>query len=719
MEQKHTFCRICEPNCPMIAEVDDAGKVAKLRPDREHPVSQGFACHKGLNYLDIHNDPDRVNYPLRRTSPRGAQPATFERVSWEEAMTDIGARLRTIRDRDGPDAISTYFGNPVSFNTKAAGLMAVLPTKIGTRSGFGAASQDLTNKAAALEAMYGTTQWTIPDFYNTDYLLCFGGNPKISHWTLISVHRPMHVLQDITARGGTVRFINPRRIESASDATGDVIQIRPDTDVYMLAAIIHEIDRIGGFDEKAIAEHGKHIEELRAFVARYPAERVAEVTGVDADLLRTLAHEFSGARRAAVYMATGVNQGRQGTLAYWLLNMLSFVTGNLGREGGNYYAKGVTSITIAKPLDEVYFDTPLGKMRHIFGQLPTSMLADFIDMDETPVRAMIVMSGNPILAVPGEDRMRKAFEKLDLLVSVDLYRNATGELADYVLPALDWLEREDINHIANGVQPTPYVQLASQVVEPAFERREDWWILSRIEQALGLPNVLDAGPGAEDMVFDAILAPAGLSRDILRAAPSQTVLLPQPAREALYDELVSFDDKRVDCCPPLFAEGIDRCEAIFQELEAESPDTLKIISLRTNYMHNSHLANMRSLKDGRHALNPLHIHPDDAARRGLGEGDLARIFNDNGSVSTAVTLDQTLRPGVVAMSHGYGHDMSFGQRRANSLPGVNVNRLLPTGPGKYEKLSNMSHMNGVVVHVERVAVGQFPADVREKLAVHG
>jgi len=137
---KYTFCRICEPACPLIADVDDHGEISRLRPDREHPVSRGFACPKGLSYLDVHNDPDRVNHPLRRTNPRAEGVGKFERVSWEDAFADIGRRLRSIRGRHGVDALATYYGNPVAFNSKAVVPVASLPIKIGTRSGFGAAT---------------------------------------------------------------------------------------------------------------------------------------------------------------------------------------------------------------------------------------------------------------------------------------------------------------------------------------------------------------------------------------------------------------------------------------------------------------------------------------------------------------------------------------------------------------------------------------------------
>ena len=705
-QTKHTFCRICEPLCPLIAELDARGAIVALKPDRAHPLTKGYACHKGLSYLDVHNDPDRVNRPLRRVNPRSEPRGIFEPVSWEDALADIGSRLRALRERHGRHALGVYYGNPIAFNTQAYLAAVSLAARAGSRHCFGAGTQDMCNKPAALEAVFGTMQWTIPDFQHTSYLLCFGANPRVSHWTTVSTHRPMHVLQDIRARGGRVRFVNPRRVESVGAEVDELVQIRPDTDVYLMAALLHELDATGGFDCELLERRGRNVAALRAFVARYPAERVAAVTGVSADRIGELAREFRAAPAAATYMSTGVNQGRQGTLAYWLLNMLSFVTGNLGRRGGNYYAKGFAPSPPPRPSGPppvAYFDTPLGRIRHCFASLPGSLFADFTELQQDPMRALLVLSGNPLLSMGGESRVRAALQRLELIVAVDLYRNATGEFADYILPSADWLEREDLNHIANGVQPEPYVQYSAAVVPPQAERRPDWWIIGRLEQELGVPGLLDGSPPRYQRLLDEMLQGAGLTVAKLCALPSQSALLPQPERESFYADLVAWPDGRVDCCPQAFALALDRCEAIFLELQRESPGQLKVISLRTHYMHNGSLANMAALQRSRHAGNPLHMHPSDAAPRGLGDGDMARVYNANGTVLTPVRLDLTLRPGVVALSHGYGHDAAPGLSLAQAAPGVNVNRLVPTGPGSYEPLSNMSHMNGVPVEVERVS----------------
>ena len=699
MRQARTFCRICEPLCPMVATVDDNGAVVKLEPDREHPVSGGFACHKGLNYLQVHDDPDRVNRPLRRSNAKDMLPAEFEAVGWDEAFADIGTRLRAIRDRHGPDAISVYFGNPVSLNSNAFPLAAGLGPAIGGKRNFNAGTQDTSNKPAAAEAVLGTMNlFPIPDFANTHCLFVFGGNPKISHWTFTSLHRPLSVLQDITARGGTVRFFNPRRIESVTDKTGEHTFVRPDSDVYLMAALLHELERTGRWNEEAIARHGRNVDGLRRFIADYPPERVAPVVGIDAEEIRRIAREFGDAPSAAVYMATGINQGRQGTLAYWLLLMLSFVTGNLGRTGGDYYARGVyANARPAPPQDKPSVELHDGPVDVVAASLPGYALGELIVQERDPVRALIVLSGNPLLSLPGEARMREAFPKLELMIHVDLFRNATGEYADYILPAADWLERAECNLWASGMQPQPFVQSVDAVVAPEHERRDDWWIISRLRQELGLPSALDEDE--PDMLARSrkIVSKLGLTLEDIRKRPGQSAVLPQPERESFYETVVGHPDGKVDCCPDVFIGALERCARIFAELDAEPADVLKLISLRTNYMHNSNLANMPVLRRGAHAHNPLHINPDDAATRALSEGDVVTLSSAHGAIETPVTLDETLMRGVVAMSHGYGHSTAYGLSRANAAPGANVNALMPTGRDSYEPLSNMAHLTGVAV----------------------
>ena len=334
-------------------------------------------------------------------------------------------------------------------------MAATLQDIIGTKYSFSASTQDTINKFAAALHIFGGYEVTIPDLNNTDFFITFGCNPKISRGTIYSSPNPMEAIKKIKRRGGRVLFVNPRKIESSNKDTGDVLLVKPDTDTYLMAALLCELDKLGAFQDEIIASQGKHIEGLRAFVARYPAERVANVVGVSAEAIVQLAKDVAAAKSVAFHMGTGVNQGRQGTLAFWLLNMLTFVTGNFGRKGGNYKPMG-SIVPEQAPVQPV--DTPVGSFVPVLGDLPGNILADVINAPERPVRALINLSGNPLITMCGEEKLRDAFKKLDVIVSIDLYRSDTCEMSDYVLPATDWLEREDINLIAIGGQLTPYVQ---------------------------------------------------------------------------------------------------------------------------------------------------------------------------------------------------------------------------------------------------------------------
>lgn len=689
-----TFCRVCEPACGLVAQVE-SGALASLRPDREHPVTKGFACHKGLAGVEIHRDPDRLNHPMRRTDD-----GRFEPIDWDTAIAETTGRLRAIFDAHGPDSVGCYIGNPTAFNTLVGPASGAFFAQLGVRRAFSSGTQDCANKFAGSQAVFGSSTLNpIPDIARTDLLLIFGSNPRISHCSFLAIADPMRVLKDARQRGARIVFVNPREIESAT-GVGEVLQLQPDTDVYLMAALLHEIDRLGGFDEAVLRAHGKRVDELRAFVCQYPAERVAGATGIPADQIRRLAADIANAPRAAFHMSTGVNMGRQGTIAYWLLHMLSFVTGNLDREGGNLLSVGFYPNAKAGrgAYEEGFTDGPFGRMRK--GTLPGNLLPHYIREVAQPIRALVVLAGNPLLSIGGDERMREAFESLELLVAIDLYRNATGELADYLLPSTDMFEREDVNITGLGLQHQPYIQFTERVVEPREERREEWWIFARLCQALGLKSPLDAGDTPDLWGrIDHMLISRGHTLDEVRSHPHGLVL-PSLAPTEFYAKHLQTPDKKVDCCPPGFAGGLTRVESQLLELQAEDRARLKLITRRDNYMHNSWYQNLPGMKRGPRNRNYLYVHPDDAAERGLDDGAKVRVWNEHGALEIEIQCDAGLMPGVVAMTHGWGNARTPGMRVAHDAPGANANALLPIGPGSFDPLSNQAFMTGVPVEIE-------------------
>ncbi|MBW2314961.1 MAG: molybdopterin-dependent oxidoreductase [Deltaproteobacteria bacterium] len=691
-----TFCRVCEPACGLVAMVE-AGELRALAPDRAHPVTRGFACNKGIAGVEIHHDPDRLDRPLVRTAD-----GLVER-NWDEATGEIAERLRGIIDAHGTNAVASYIGNPTAFNTLAGPAAGGFLAQLGVRRTFGSGTQDCANKFAGSEAVFGSsTMHPIPDLEHTDCLLVLGANPRVSHWSFISVADPMEALRRAKARGASIHFVNPRQIESAAESTGDVILIRPDTDVYLLAAMLCEIDATVGFDAEATGEHGKHVAELRDFVRRYPPERAAAVTGIPADRICALAREFAEAPSASVHMSTGVNMGRQGTLAYWLVHMLAFVTGNLDRRGGNLLSVGFYESAKAgrRSFEDSFFDSEFGRLRK--GALPGNLMPHYLLDAEEPVRALFVVAGNPVLSVGGEARMREALKNLELLVSIDLYPNATAEYADYLLPATDAFERADINITGLGLQHEPWVQYSPAVVPPRAERREEWWIFAKLSKALGLRSVLDAD-APEEVVWgriDHMLKTRGTSLEALRADPHGVRFEDGMETGRFYSDHLQTADGKVDCCPDAFGEALGRCEAIFCEVEAEGLDRLKLITRRDAYMHNSWYANLPRMKRGTRDRNFVFVHPEDAHAREFDEGAKVRVSNTHGAIELEVKLDPGLRPGVVAITHGWGNASTSGMRFAQKTPGANPNILLPIGRESFEPLSSQAFMTGIPVELE-------------------
>lgn len=703
-KQVHTFCRICEPGCGLLADVS-AGAVVRLQPDVEHPVHKGFACHKGIHYLQVHDDPDRVDRPLKRTNPRSAARGVFEPIGWDDAVGEIAEKLLQLRRDHGRNSVAVYQGNPSAFNGAYYANAASIARGFDTRMRFSAGTQDTSAKYAASEAIYGASMaHPIPDLLYTDYFLCLGSNPQVSHMTLIHISDPMAKIRSVTERGGTVLFVNPRQIESAGPGTGEVLLIKPDTDFYFLAGLLHEIVFRIGFAREEVERHAHGVDELLDFVAQYPVERVAAVTGIDASRIGQVADEFCAAPSASVYMATGVNQGRQGALAYWMLNMLSLLSGNLGRRGGNIYSRGVADVVQNSKRRRTgpFFTGPLGTMRTVGGDLPAALLPDFIENPDDPIRALIVVSGNPLLSISGGARLREAFEKLELIVTIDLYRTVTGEMADYVLPATDWLEREDINFLNTmGVAMEPYVQYTPAVVPAKNERRDDWWILCRILQEMGVVTLLDELEPDPFAIVDVVMRDSGLTVDLLKTMPCQTAVLPEAVPSQVFSIAVQHEDGLIDCFPAVFETARRTAADIYAELLAEPAGQLKLITRRTNFMVNSWLHNLPVLKQGAHQNNPLWMNQVDAQRLSLVDGDTVRIRNQYGEVTAMLVCDDTLKVGVVAMTHGWGQSTARSLGVAHRHPGVNANQLAPTGTGAFDPLSNQSHLTGINVEVSR------------------
>src|SRR3954447_2992505 len=373
-EQKVTFCRICEAHCGMVATVED-GRVTKLRPDPDHPLSRGYACPKGIAMLDVQNDPDRVLHPLRRT-PSG----TFERVSWDEALDDIAARLGEVPR----DSIGWDMGNPGAFSYSHPLWVKGFLDALGTKHYYTASSQDVANRFAASALLYGSPVVVpIPDLQRTQFLLMVGANPLVSHGSVLTAPRIREQLNEIVARGGRVVVVDPRRSETAR--AHEHVPVRPDTDAWLLLSLLNVIFAEGLADEAALARTSVGAGALRAAAAEDPPEATEGRTGVPAQDARRLARDLATAESAAVYGRTGSGLGRLGTPVGFLLDALNAVTGNLDAPGGAVFGRPAVALDDVAENNglDTYGETRsrIGGFPDVLGAMPASLMPREIETE--------------------------------------------------------------------------------------------------------------------------------------------------------------------------------------------------------------------------------------------------------------------------------------------------------------------------------------------------
>ncbi len=716
---RHTFCRVCEATCGLEVDVED-NRIVGIRPDKQHVVSKGYSCVKGIHFDQVQNSPDRITQPMKRNGTR------WEPIGWEQAIAEIGARIRAIRDRDGGDAIAHLVGSAGGANVLAPLFRNAFYKALGSRAMFGTGTCDTTNKFRVCEDMYGSPfQLAYPDVDRTEFLAVLGANPAVSGNTLYHLPHAVQRLKDITRRGGRVVFINPRRIETAQ--AGEHVFIRPDTDVFLLAAWCNALINSGSVDEAGIARHMKHYAALKEAVAGWTAERQAAVTGIDVDTFNSLVESHRRANGAGLYMATGVNQGRSGTHCFWLLECINAISGNLDRAGGMLMGKGIIDMAgEVKKAGEVTLKTVRADgMPSVVGLMPSGMLAP--DIEEGRVKAMIVEASNPLLACSNPDgRLDRAFGTLELLVCIDLFRNEVGNLAHYILPAPTFMERAEIPYALQsfmGCTPVPFMIYSDAVVEPPPGVRHEWWIYSRIAEATGVTMFGKGWLAAllklntrlayasktwlrklsltPEKMLDGMLKKAGLpGAKAMASEHPHGILLPENrGGNYLGTPRVITDDGLVDLAPAAYLEGLQQKLETLHAEELAQRDAFKLIGKREIKRINTASANVpRLVKD---ATNYAYINPADAAELGVANGDVVGVRSAFGAIEVPVRLSDEMMRRTVAIPQCWGHKDADGLAHAQKHPGVNSNYLAGDGRGNIEALSGMSHLSGIVVDIAR------------------
>lgn len=702
VEKHYRACHLCEAICGVVIETKGS-EVVSIKGDPDDPLSRGHICPKAVALQDIHTDPDRLRKPVKRI--RGAAGEyVHEEIEWQEALDLAAAGLVKVIQRDGVDAVGVYLGNPSVHNYGMMTHQNALFRHIRTRNRFSATSVDqLPHHLISLWLFGHKLLFPIPDIDRTDYFLMIGANPVASNGSIWTVPDVRKRIKALTNRGGKLVVIDPRRTETAELAT-EHHPVRPGTDAALLLAMINVLYRDNLIRPRALEALVDGIAAVGTAVADLTPEWAAGHTGIPADTITTLAHDFAAADRAICYGRMGVSTQRFGALCQWAIQVINVLTGNLDREGGSLFTlPAVDQVTGVSPGG---FDRHRSRVRDLpefDRELPVACMAEEITTEgEGQIRGLFTGAGNPVLSTPAGEALDEALEQLDFMVSLDPWINETTRHADVILPPTSPLEHDhyDLAFHVNAMRNT--ARYSEAVFPKPSHALHDWEIFEALGERVAAALDLEARPSVPPhVIIDHGLraGPYGdgtdqeLTLEKLRANPSGVDLGPLQSQ---FPQRLKTRDQRIDIAQGPVLADVQR----LRDQLAETAEGYRLIGRRHVRDCNSWMHNFTRLVKGPERCT-LQVNPADAEREGWVTGGRVNVSSSAGCVEAELELTETMMPGVVSLPHGYGHGRAGSQTAiANRHAGVSCNAI--TEAGYLDELSGNAALNGLGVSITAV-----------------
>ena len=620
-------------------------------------MTRGFLCAKVTKYLDRVYSPDRLLYPMRRVAPKGQGTGTagdFVRISWEEALTEITARLKSVAAEFGPESILPY---------SYGGTLGVL-NNTGMAHRFfyrlGASQLDRTICATAggdaLLTVLGRKLGTEPEqFRESKLIIAWGANihgTNIHLWPFI---------EEARRAGAKLVVIDPYKTRTAKVADWH-LPINPGTDVALALSMMHVIINENLYDAEYVAAHTLGFDELKQRVQEYPPERVAELTGISAADIVKLAREYATVRPAVIRVNYGVQRSQNGGMAVRAITMLPCITGSWKEVGGGLQLSTSGSFPINKHAIErpdLMQRSPLGRAARVINM--SELGQALTQVDNPPVKAIFVYNSNPAGVAPNYNDVKRGFLRPDLFTVVhEQFFTDTTHYADIVLPATTFFEHKELQ-TAYGHY---YLQISNPAIDPLGESRSNNSLFRELAARMGFQEECFRRSD-DEMIDDAIGQPGtradvdpydrmkGINRERLereghiRLNLGDGPFLPfanggfgTPSGKAeLYNER-------------LIAQGLDPVASFIAPTESRHAARarqfpLELLSRKADNFLNTTFVNISAMQKLEQP-ELLEINTADAVKRGIREGDWVRIFNDRGEVRLKAHVNGAVQPGVLA-----------------------------------------------------------------------
>lgn len=668
VETHYRNCNLCEAICGIEIKHEN-GEILSIAGDKLDPFSRGHICPKAVALKDIYADANRLKFPVRRDGN------DWKQIGWDEAFDEIAAKIGVIQASGGRNAVAVYQGNPTVHNLGTMLNNRELLKVLKTKNSFSATSVDqLPHHFAAWTMLGHPLLMPIPDVDRTEYFLILGANPLASNGSLMTAPDIAQRLEAIQKRGKVV-VIDPRRTETAKKAS-EHFYIKPSTDVFFLLAVVHTLFAENLINLERLSDFTDNIETLREISKDFAPEKVENVTGIFASDIRRVAVEFGTANAAVCYGRMGVSTQKFGSLCHWLINSINILTGNFDRPGGAMLTlPAFDLLQTAKSGDQIFkrWQSRVRNLPEFMGELPVAALAEeILTGGEGQIKALITSCGNPVLSTPNGGQLDQALEKLEFMVSIDIYINETTRHADIILPPATGLETSHYDVIFNTFAVRNVAKYSAPLFPKTDGAKYDWEIFQELVHRLsGKDEPLKLVPPEATLNLGLLFGRYQMPLAELEKSPHG---IDFGALEPCLPERLLTENKRINLAPEMLVEDLERLR---NEFDAPDSDEFPFVLIGRRHLRdcNSWLHNSERMMKGKNRCT-LQIHADDAENLGLRNQQTVKVSSRVGAVEIPVEITENIGRGTVSIPHGYGHGRAGVKLdTAANYAGVSINDL--------------------------------------------
>ncbi len=648
-----TDCTLCYHSCGTKVTVED-GVAVKIEGLESHPLNKGKLCPKGEAALENIYHPDRLKYPMKRVNSR------FERITWDQALTEISEKLLRLKKEFGPEVLGVFSGSIGVENLEMVGLTQRFKAAFGSPNFFSVESICYRMRIRTRQITFG--KYPTEELDSNLYIL-WGHNPDESDFPL------KLAIEENLKKGAKIVVIDPKRIPLADQAEM-YLRIRPGTDGALGLAMIHVIINEKLYDMDFVEKYTYGFDQLVTHIQPFTPEWAEKITWVPAQEIRKLARLFAKTKGAGIYQGTNTqDQTANGTQNSRIFSILQVITGNIN-------IPGAWTISPRLKLGDVGMAVegkPLGADQYplfyeVWGRKsPYGVVTCVPENVPERIKAFLVIGGNPILSMPDSNAFKEAFKKLELLVVHDLFMTETGELAHYVLPACSHLEKWGLAYTYNVCHCLPYLMLRKKAIEPLYESWSEWKFFTELAKRLGIGDKFPWKSEEELVAFE--LGPTGLSfKELLEEKPEGAFY--QQKQYGMKDAKFSTPSGKIEIYSEALKDvGFDPLPTYLEPRRSpvSSPELLKKYPLilstgnRNLYYTHGQFRKINSLK--RKSPEPkAEIGPKTALQYGVKDGDDIIIETHRGVARMKAHVDERVSEGVVLVPHGWP-----GESNANLL----------------------------------------------------